>query len=235
MMTLIIYLLIHFGWIVNAKLSSRSMLLVVLLAIINGFAVSSLLHNASHSNVKGKLFNRVVGEYCGYWVLYGFSNFCLVHILHHKFSDEELDPVSPKGMSFIVFLSAPMRYMIKAARKYLFKVHGKSANYNRIMIAQTLIFHVNLILRLTIWYLLLGKTFFFSFYLPGFLTIVSIFAHINYVCHQQNEKGTVDILNIDHNIYYKITNFFTMGGYYHKNHHLSMTTFNPKYLKTVKS
>lgn len=210
-------------------------LIVTIIAIINGMVTASLLHNCAHNNIPGNLLNRIVGEYCGYWVLYGFSNFTLVHTLHHCYSDQELDPVNPKGMSFLVFLSAPMRYMIRTTKVFLRMKHGHHKNYEKILTLQTIIFNINLALRITVWYILLGPSLFVFFFIPSFITIVTVFAHINYVCHQQ-EGEEVIVLNLDHNLYYKVANFFTMGGYYHKNHHTNLKLFNPKYgVKTLKA
>ncbi len=227
-MLVMIALLSHFKIGLHLDLSAVAMIIVVGIAVINGLLISSFLHNSSHGNVGSKLVNRVVGEYCGYWVLYGFSNFVLVHMLHHQFSDKDLDPVNPKGMSFFTFLTAPMRYMIKTTKQFLYQTHGNKKNYQTIMDAQIAVFHLNLALRLVIWFLLLGKTMFFCFYLPGFLTIVSIFAHINYVCHRDLEDGSVEVVNLNHNLYFKIANFFTIGGYFHKSHHLNMKAFDPR-------
>ena len=196
-------------------------------AVIFGCMVASFIHNASHGNVGNKFFNRVAGEFCGTWVLYGFTNFILVHLLHHQYSDDELDPVNPKGMSFIKFLSAPMRYMIVTAKKYLFLQHGKAPNYALVMNTQTVIFHLNLMLKLLFWYLLFGKTLFLFFYVPAFLSNVAILAHINYVCHRDLEDGTVEMVNLNHNLYYKIANYVTFGGYFHKSHHMKLNAFNP--------
>jgi fatty acid desaturase len=218
------------NWQVSIEATFVKTIVITTLAIINGLIVSSILHNTSHANVPTKLLNRIVGEYCGYYVLYGFTNFSLVHILHHQHSDDELDPVNPKGMNFFVFLTAPMRYMIKTTKVYLNSVHGEKENYAKIMKIQTAIFHLNLVLRAALWFVLLGKFLFVVFYLPTFLTIVCIFAHINYNCHQERENGSIEIVNLNHNVYYKVANFFTMGGYYHKNHHLNMKLFNPKSL-----
>lgn len=198
------------------------------LAIIFGLTLSSLLHNSSHDNIKSNLLNRVVGIFCGAWVLYGHVNFVMIHSLHHKYSDKEFDPVNPKGMTFLVFVSAPMRYMIQTAKKYLFHIHGKNKDYETIMLTQTIVFHLNLIAKLAMWYALFGKTLFFSFYLVSLLTNYMIFAHINYACHRDNADGSIEVVNLDHNLYYKVANFFTMGGYYHKSHHINLSIFNPK-------
>lgn len=230
LMTLLIFFFITTNTGLHLELSIPFAFLIIPFAVINGLIIASLLHNTSHNNIRNTFLNRMIGEYCGYWVLYGYTNFVLIHFLHHQYSDEELDPVNPQGMSFIVFLTAPMRYMIKVAKKYLFMIHGTGNDYQQIMNAQTIVFHLNLLLRLTIWYLVLGKSLFLLFFVPGFLSIIAIFAHIKFVCHKETETG-VEIQNLNHNLYYRIANFFTMGGYYHKNHHLNMRLFDPRELE----
>ena len=200
---------------------------LLLCAIVYGCALSSFLHNTSHGNIPNKLLNRIVGEWCGAWVSYGYTNFVMIHMLHHQFSDEELDPVNPKGMNFLLFLSAPMRYMIKTTKQYLFMVHQAIPHYAKIMQAQTVVFHINRILRVSFWYLLLGQDLFVWFYLPTLLTNFAIYAHINYVCHRDHADGSVEVVNLNHNLYYQIANRLTFGGYFHKNHHQKLSSFNP--------
>lgn len=159
----------------------------------------------------------------------------MIHHLHHRYSDTDFDPVNPKDMSFIVFLSAPMRYMITRTKMYLNHVHGKHVDYKNILAFQTVLFNILLALRLTAWFMLLGPVLFVSFYLVGIFTTIFLFAHINFYCHRELEDGSVEVLNLDHNLYYKVANFLTMGGYYHKNHHINLKVYNPKYLYTKKT
>jgi fatty-acid desaturase len=199
--------------------------------ILFGLFTAGLLHNTSHNNIGNLKLNRWVGEFCGWWVLYGFRNFVLVHYLHHIYSDEEHDPVNPEGMSFFVFVTAPMRYMIKKAKGWLRETHGHHPDYEKILNTQTVIFHLILILRLAFWYLLLGKELFFFFYIPGYLSNIIIFAHINYICHKELDDGTIEIMNYNHNLYYRFANMMTFGGYFHKNHHINPRMFDPRKLK----
>lgn len=209
------------------ELTSLQTVLAVVFGVLTGWVVSSFLHNASHGNIKNPFLNRIIGEFCGFWVLYGFTNFVLIHLLHHKHSDEELDPVNPKGMGFIKFVSAPMRYMIQKAKLSLFQMHGHHSDYRAIWALQFLVLNINLGLRLVLWYTVLGRELFTLFYLPGLFSNIMLFAHINYVTHRNREDGTVEIVNINHNLYYKIINFITIGGYFHKNHHINVRAFNP--------
>lgn len=209
--------------------------LAIIVAITVGAFLASAIHNASHDNFSNVYINRFFGEVAGYWVLYGFQNFLMIHHLHHRYSDTDFDPVNPKDMSFIVFLSAPMRYMIQRTKKYLIHTHGKNTDYKMIMTIQTVLFNILILLRISAWFVLLGPIFFVSFYLVGIFTTIFLFAHINYYCHRELEDGSVEVLNLDHNLYYKVANFLTVGGYYHKNHHINLKVYNPKYLATKKT
>lgn len=210
-------------------------LVVVILAIIMGWLVSSFIHNTAHNNIKNKYINRLVGEFCGLWVMYGFKNFILIHILHHKYSDQELDPVNPKGMSFFKFLTAPMRYMIRTGSKYMELKHGEHRHFKMIKFGHYFFFHLSVIARLFFFYSVLGGKYFVIFYMVSLASNISILAHINYICHKELPNGDVEILNFDHNIYYKVANLITCGGYYHKNHHLNQNLFDPRELKTKRS
>ncbi|MGZ3789395.1 MAG: fatty acid desaturase [Bacteriovorax sp.] len=199
-----------------------------LLSIPSGWIVASFLHNTGHGNIKPLFINRLVGEFCGHFVGYGFTNFILVHTLHHNHSDQRFDPVSPEGMTFLRFALAPNKYMIAKTKEYLVFVHGKNKHYQAILNAQTVVFHINLVLRLAFWFLLFGPESFLFFYLPAVVSNILILAHINYTCHRDFEDGSVEVFNMDHNLYYKIANFITFGGYYHKNHHLKLNLFDPR-------
>lgn len=227
LMSCVAWLFINYGSD-TSEISFKSLYLVIP-GVIAGLAISSLLHNASHSNIRSALLNRVVGVLCGYWVLYGFTNFVLIHFLHHKYSDKDLDPVNPRGMSFLLFLSAPMRYMIRKTKKFLYQVHGNEKRYKAIMLFQSAIFHVLLVARVAAWYLVFGREVFLFFYLPGLAANIAVFAHINYVCHRDLPSGEVEILNLNHG-YYFVANVLTLGGYFHKNHHLNQRLFDPRRL-----
>lgn len=212
---------------------SPLVILVALMSIPLGWMVASLLHNTGHGNFKGPLFNRILGEIAGFLAGYGHYNFILVHFLHHIHSDHEHDPVNPKGMSFFTFLIAPTKYMIRHTKAYLREVHGHNKNFESILSTQTVLFYINLILRQLILYTVLGPTFYIAFYLVCVASNIAILAHINYYCHREDEQGTVEVLNLNHNLYYKVANFVTSGGYFHKNHHMNVNLIDPRVLDTA--
>jgi fatty acid desaturase len=228
------FIVLMFGFLFLIKFhihlipSFQLLFIIFLMAIPFGWMVASFLHNTGHANIKNKFLNKIIGEFCGHFVGYGFSNFILVHTLHHKFSDNRFDPVSPEGMSFLKFLLAPTRYMITHTKDYLIDRHGKNDNYEKILSTQSVIFYMNLVLRQICWFMLLGPALYIAFYLPAVLSNILILAHINYVCHRDNDDGSVEIFNLNHNLYYKIANAITFGGYYHKSHHLHLSLFDPR-------
>ncbi|MCR9203363.1 MAG: hypothetical protein NXH75_02220, partial [Halobacteriovoraceae bacterium] len=121
--------------------------------------------------------------------------------------------------------------MIDYTKGWLREVHGHNKNYEAILSAQTVLFYFNMILRQVILWLVLGPTLYFSFYFVAVASNIAILAHINYYCHQKREDGSVEVVNLDHNLYYKFANFVTSGGYYHKNHHLNMSLLDPREYK----
>jgi len=78
------------------------------------------------------------------------------------------------------------------------------------------------------WYLLLGFSGFFLFYVPTYITSVLFFNHFNYFTHRPRNDGTFEILNIDRTPYQRLVNHLFFGVFYHKNHHLKPYLFNPK-------
>jgi fatty acid desaturase len=206
-------------------------LVVSLLSIPFGWMIASQLHNSGHGNYGTGILNRFIGELTGFLAGYGHYNFILVHTLHHKFSDHEHDPVNPEGMNFVQFLIAPTKYMIAHTKGWLREVHGHNESYETILAVQTVLFYLNLFLRQALLLLLLGPAFYISFYLVAVSSNIGILAHINYYCHQKRADGSVEVVNLDHNLYYKAANFVTGGGYYHKNHHLNMRLLDPRNYK----
>lgn len=64
-------------------------LLALIIAIPFGWLVAAFLHKSGHENVTKGPINKIVGEFVGHFVGYGFHNFILVHTLHHLYSDHK--------------------------------------------------------------------------------------------------------------------------------------------------
>lgn len=173
-----------------------------------------------------------MGEFAGLYLGYGFTNFILIHGLHHAHSDGEDDPVSPAGTTFFQYFTQPLRHPTARARRTLRKLHEHRPDAARTRLLEVVLFQANLVMRVAFFYLLLGPNLFLSFYVVSIVSDVAILAHINFACHRNNADGSVEVVNLSGNLYYRVANFVTTGGYFHKNHHLRPGLFDPRQLET---
>lgn len=210
-------------------------LLSLPLAFAFGLQIPVALHNAVHSNIKPKLVNEIIGELCGFFVLFGMAPFRISHILHHANSDdEELDPHPPMGKSFLWFLATTQMNTIRVIGNQYFSIHGKNKKTLTIMGLQMPVYYIGLAARVFIWWKILGPTYFVAFFVPAYLTNLVVFAHINWATHQTLPNGEVVIVNLNHNLYYKTVNLIGAGAYFHLNHHLKPGLYNPSTMEAPK-
>lgn len=203
-------------------------LLLLPLAVVLGLQLPVALHNAVHFNIKPRMLNEIVGEICGFFVLFGMAPFRISHVLHHANADDhELDPHPPMGKNFLYFLATTQLNTVRVISNQYFSIHGRSTKTYSIMGTQMAAYYVGLALRAFIWWKVLGPTYFVAFYLPAYLTNLVVFAHINWATHKTMEDGSVEIVNLNHNLYYKTVNFLGAGAYYHLNHHLKPNLYDP--------
>lgn len=213
----------HLSLAINTQYSP-----LILVAILLCGLPSSILHNCAHGNWKPKLMNNILGEIFGTVMLYGFQGFKLGHMFHHKFPDDpDYDVHPPKGYNFFQFLSSPIKDTIKVVEKVYFEYFGDDETSKRNIMWQKVFFNIALLLRLSFWLLLLGPSLFVFLYLPIYVLNIFVFAHINFAAHIVNREGNSEVINLNHNIYYKVVNVLSMGGYYHKSHHLKPQCLNP--------
>lgn len=209
-------------------------LLFLPFAFVFGVQVPVVLHNAVHFNIKPRKLNEVIGELCGFFVLFGMAPFRISHVLHHANADiKGLDPHPPMGKSFLFFLATTQLNTIKVISRQYFSVHGRSPGTYGIMASQMIFYYIGLGFRALIWFTLLGPTLFLAFYIPAYLTNLVVFAHINFATHVTRENGDVEIINLNHNLYYRIMNVLSSGAYFHKNHHLRPKLYNPSLMEEV--
>jgi fatty acid desaturase len=215
---------------------SFSLLVFLPLSFVFGLQVPVALHNAVHFNIKPRLLNEIVGEICGFFVLFGMAPFRISHVLHHANSDDEdLDPHPPMGKSFLYFLTTTQMNTIRVIGNQYFSIHRKTRKTISIMALQMPVYYVGLFARLFIWWKVLGPTYFVAFFIPAYVTNLVVFAHINWATHQTRPDGEVVIVNLNHNLYYKTVNFIGAGAYYHLNHHLRPGLYNPATMEAPKS
>lgn len=222
---------------INHSALSLSFMHLALLpvAFAFGLQVPVALHNAVHFNIRPRLLNEIIGEICGFFVLFGMAPFRISHVLHHaNADDEELDPHPPRGKGFLWFLGTTQLNSIRVIGNQYFAIHGRNNKTYSIMAAQMPVYYVGLLCRLFIWWKLLGPTMFVAFFIPAYITNLVVFAHINWATHQTLPSGEIVIVNLNHNLYYKTVNFLGAGAYFHLNHHLRPGLYNPSTMEAQK-
>ena len=221
-------LLFHLNGVdLSFDLQGRDILLVFTGLLLCGLP-SGLLHNCAHRNVGPRWFNDLVGEFLGTVLLYGYRGFSLGHMFHHKYPDNpKFDPHPPRGYSFLRFVVSPIEATLIIIERAYCEAFGDNKKSRIILKNSRVIFNISILTKLLFWFLLLGTKTFILFYLVLYVSNIFVFAHINFATHIENENGDSEIVNLNHNLYYKIVNRISLGGYFHKSHHLKPRAFNP--------
>lgn len=209
-------------------------LLLLPLALVFGIQVPTLMHNCVHGNIRPKSLNFIIGELSCFFVLMSLSIIGINHTLHHTHADSDEDPHNPAQKSFLKFFFTSLITGVETIGNKYYKFHGKSSKTKLLFKSSIYMHYVGIFLRLGLWFLLLGPTLFVAFFVPAFFFYVFAFAHVNYITHVIDGEGKPQIINVDSNIYYRLINFIGSGVYYHKNHHLNPSCYNPKYYRSNK-
>lgn len=212
-----------FAW--NFSLISLGLLPV---GIIFGLIVATAFHNASHGNIKPRTLNTIIGEFCGAYTLDGMRNFRVGHMLHHIHADDpDHDPHPPQGLTFLEFIKTSKDRTIEVLINVYYKNHGETEESKKNIELQIKTYKIGVLLKIAFWFLLFGPVGFVLFFVPSYLSYFFGFAHLNYISHQPDESGEVVVKNHKGGAFFNIMNIITSGGYYHKNHHLYPSYYNP--------
>lgn len=199
-----------------------------------GHLSAVLIHNAVHNDFKPLWLNHVIGELCALQQLSaGFPVFKYIHSEHHGHSDDpEKDPHPPTGYTFWEFVDASRALIRNRLTAIYLKKWGDSEKSINSWKIQNGLLLCSRFVKTFFLFSLLGPKIFALLFLPSYLSNVFLFAAFNYFTHRKNESGIIEILNLDHNLYYKICNRILFGVFYHKNHHLRPKLFNPMNMKS---
>ena len=199
------------------------------IAIVLTFIATALLHNASHSNFRPRWFCRGVGEAMGLFQMVAFPSWVIVHILHHRNSDDPvLDPHPPLDKGYVAFLTGMRKSISKVIGNYYFSLWGNNAESARNLKEVGIESQLSMFLQALFWYLVLGPQVFAWFYIFSIVFKMAHYAWFNYATHIYTQDG-INIGNLNHG-FYKAINAIAFGLYYHKNHHLRPGLFDPRKL-----
>jgi fatty-acid desaturase len=165
--------------------------------------------------------------------LSGFPEWKIIHVIHHSNPDHpELDPHPPLLMTYWQFAKGMRDSIARVFVTYYFKCFGKEEAAMKGIKRFGLASRLNMFMKVTMWYLLLGPQLFTFLFLSSVAFKMLHFAWFNYATHRPtNDK--FEIKNLDHRLY-TVINWISFGLYYHDNHHTNPSLFNPKKMPPVK-
>lgn len=185
-------------------------------------------HNVSHRNFP-KAINRLVGEIVGFFVLTRYASWEIIHLRHHRYSDQPgKDPHDCVPGFWLHFLPYFVLNVEKQLKQTFYDQHGgETAENQRFERWRALLsFATGALLIYTLVTLSGGPIALFILVPAEILTIVHL-AHFNWATHNGFSKDRdYGPINIDRGLYY-IGNRIFFGIYYHDNHHRMVKAFNP--------
>lgn len=207
----------------------------VLLPVVGalvGLQSAWLMHNASHESIKPAWLNRLVGELTGLQQLAGYPVWAVHHIIHHQNPDDPMkDPHPPGTMTFVEYFRGMGKLTGRVVHSAYFDLWGDSPRTQHLWRWTLRTFMIARYLRAVFLLLLLGPVVFSLCFIVSKLVNYAWYIHFNYFTHQPNANGDMEVLNLNHNLYYKFMNATMMGIYFHKNHHRKASLFDPRDLE----
>jgi len=198
-------------------------LVVYFFILCNVFA-----HNASHRNFP-KAINRLVGEIVGFFVLTRYASWEIIHLRHHKYSDQAgKDPHDIVSGFWLNFLPHFVLNVERQLKQNFYDFHGGDTPENRRFerLRALLSFATGLALILS-FYVVAGPPIFWLILFPAQIITIVHLAHFNWSTHNGFSKDQdFAPINIDRGFYY-LGNRIFFGIYYHDNHHRRVKAFNP--------
>ncbi len=197
--------------------------LVYFLILCNVFA-----HNVAHRNFP-KPINRLVGEIVGALVLTRYASWEIIHLRHHKYSDDpEKDPHNCLAGFWRNFLPYFIANVERQLKQNFYDYHGGATPENvRFEKRRAVLSFATGVALIGTFYLALGAPVFLILFAPAQVITIIHLAHFNWSTHNGfSPDQDYRPINIDRGFYWWGNRLF-FGIYYHDNHHRMVKAFNP--------
>ena len=197
-----------------------------------GLYSAMFMHQCVHGLLRPRWLNRAIGELCALQQLIGFYVWGITHMLHHRYPDDPVRDAHPPGtLGYWAFGRDMKRTIIKCLDRNYFEAFGDSRRSRTIWRITKSLLMFSRVVRAFFLLLVFGPTLFIFLFLPSFVVQMMFYVHFNWATHRVDESGRVEICNLHAGVYYKFINTILFGGYYHKNHHVNPSLFDPRTLE----
>jgi fatty acid desaturase len=211
------------------------MVSLIPLATIWGLFATSLLHNASHDNIKPRWLNRAIGEILGVAQLVGFPDWTIIHVVHHSFPDDPIkDPHPPLEKNYWGFMLGMRESILKVFVTEYFRLWGQSEKSMTMIRRFGLVSRIEQFCKVMLFWLILSHPVFSYFFVPSIVFKMLHYAWFNYITHRTKPGIDHRVENLNFGLY-KLVNFITFGFYFHGNHHINPKIFDPRRLEKMET
>jgi stearoyl-CoA desaturase (delta-9 desaturase) len=188
------------------------------------------VHNATHNNLP-KLVNRLVGELAGLCIVVRYASWDIVHMRHHRYSDDMVKDPHPAYPSYLLsFWRSVVTVEQQLMQEYYDTWGDTPENRKKEAFRAKISYGANVFL-LVAWYLLLGPGLFFLCFVPANILGAMFIGHFNWSTHNGEAGKDFRPVNLNHG-YYWLGNKLFFGIYFHANHHKRPSLFNPMLWKS---
>ena len=187
-----------------------------------------LMHNATHGSLPRPI-NRIVGELLGICVVVRFASWDIIHMRHHKYSDDRQKDPHPNFPSYWKTVLNTVINVEKQLFQQYYDVWGDTLeNRTRERRRAWMSYGTNIVL-LASWLWLLGPAFFALVFFPCNALAGLFVIHFNWSTHNGEAAKTLEEMhpvNLTGPMY-RLGNKLFAGIYSHQMHHDRPALFNP--------
>ena len=175
------------------------------------------IHNAVHGNFP-RAINRLLGEVLGFFVVVRFASWVMVHLRHHRYSDDRVQDPHPNFPSFVkTVVHTVVNVEVQLMREY-FDLWGDTQENRAAEAFRAKVSYATNVLVIAAWLFYLGPWFFALVFLPANLFGALFIIHFNWVTHNGQRGEAFRPVNLNRG-YFWLGNKIFAGIYMHKNHH----------------
>jgi stearoyl-CoA desaturase (delta-9 desaturase) len=184
-----------------------------------------LIHNAVHGNFPRPV-NRWIGEALGFFIVVRFASWVMVHLRHHRFSDDRhLDP-HPNFASFWATVKHTVVHVEVQLMQEYYDLWGDTPESRAAEAFRAKVSYATNVLVLAAWLVFWGPWFFALVFVPANVFGALFIMHFNWTTHNGASGGDFRPVNLNHG-YFWLGNKIFGGIYMHANHHKRPHLFNP--------
>ena len=187
-----------------------------------------LIHNATHGSLPTPI-NRIMGEVLGLMVVVRFASWDIIHMRHHKYSDDRVKDPHPNFPSFWKTVIHTIINVEKQLFQQYYDIWGDTpANRSRERRRAWMSYGTNIVLLAT-WLWLLGPAFFVLVFFPCNALAGLFVIHFNWSTHNGDAAKSIEDMGPTNltGTMYRVGNKLFAGIYSHRMHHDRPTLFNP--------